>query len=251
MVVKWDVAIPELTGEETRRGYVYLPESYESEPDRRYPVLYMFDGHNVFFDEDATFGKSWGMKTYMDQSKKQLIIVGIECNHNGNDRIMEYSPFDFEYAPFGTVPGKGGIYMDWLVKTLKPYIDATYRTLPDRANTIIAGSSMGGLMTLYGVSAYNDVFQRGAALSPSMWIAPDKSLEMLNSGKMDTDTCLYMDYGSVEMANHNGNPEVLGDACRALLKKGVNLTFRIVPGGTHSEASWEKQIPIFMECLGL
>ena len=61
MVKKWQITIPELTGDITRNAYVYLPESYDREPERRYPVLYMFDGHNVFFDWDATYGKSWGM----------------------------------------------------------------------------------------------------------------------------------------------------------------------------------------------
>ena len=67
MVEKWKVTIPELTGDETRRAYIYLPESYKYKPKKRYPVLYMFDGHNVFFDSDATYGKSWGMKKYMDK----------------------------------------------------------------------------------------------------------------------------------------------------------------------------------------
>ena len=66
MVDKWNITIPELTGEEERRAYVYLPESYFKSTKKRYPVLYMFDGHNVFFDEDATFGKCWGMKEFMD-----------------------------------------------------------------------------------------------------------------------------------------------------------------------------------------
>ena len=66
MVNKWEIQIPELTGEEKRNAYIYLPESYQYEQEKRYPVLYMFDGHNVFFDSDATYGKSWGMKEYMD-----------------------------------------------------------------------------------------------------------------------------------------------------------------------------------------
>ena len=91
MVIKWDVVIPQLSGDMARRAYIYLPDSYEEEPERRYPVMYMFDGHNVFFDEDATFGKSWGMNKFMQDSGKQLIIVGVECNHNGNQRLIEYS----------------------------------------------------------------------------------------------------------------------------------------------------------------
>ena len=77
MVKKWKVKIPTLTGEKERRAYIYLPASYSQYPDRRYPVMYMFDGHNVFFDSDATYGKSWGMNKYMQDSKKQLIIVAV------------------------------------------------------------------------------------------------------------------------------------------------------------------------------
>ena len=150
MVKIWSVAIPKLSGEKTRRVYLYLPDSYDKEPDKRYPVMYMFDGHNVFFDGDATYGKSWGMNKYMQKSKKQLIIVAVECNHEGNSRLQEYSPVNFENATLGKIKSKGRNYMQWLVGTLKPFIDENYRTLTDRKNTIICGSSMGGLMALYG-----------------------------------------------------------------------------------------------------
>ena len=216
MVIKWDVTIPKLSGDTPRRAYIYLPESYDEEPDRRYPVMYMFDGHNVFFDEDATFGKSWGMNDYMERTGKQLIIVGVECNHQGNCRLSEH-----------------------------------FRTLPDRRNTILAGSSMGGLMALYGATAYNSVFQRAACLSPSLWVAPGKVMEMIARARIRPDTTIYMDYGENEMANHVASQAAIPSTVYLLLTKGVNLAFRIVPGGNHSEASWEKQIPIFMECLGL
>ncbi len=251
MVIKWDVTIPKLTGDKTRKAYIYLPDSYETEPDKRYPVMYMFDGHNVFFDEDATFGKSWGMNKYMQETGKDLIIVGVACNPEGNGRIIEYSPFNYENATMGKIKGKGGVYMSWLIKDLKPYIDAHYRTLPDRENTIIAGSSMGGLMALYAVSAFNNVFQRAACLSPSLWIAPGQVLEMVARAHIENDTCVYLDYGSLEIFNHAANAESLISSGHLLLTKRVNLAFRIIPGGTHSEASWEQQIPIFMECLGL
>ena len=236
MVKKWKVKIPELSGDKERRAYIYLPASYAQEPKRRYPVLYMFDGHNVFFDTDATYGKSWGMNDYMMKGKKQLIIVAVECNHEGNSRLVEYSPFDSGTAALGKLKGKGRIYMNWLVRTLKPYIDSHYRTLPDRKNTLIAGSSMGGLMALYAATTYNHVFQRAACLSPSLWTNPGK---------------VYMSYGSEEMFNHAANAEALTSTTHMLLTKQVNLAFRIVPGGTHSEASWEKEIPFFMECLGI
>ena len=251
MVKRWKVKIPKLTGEKERRAYIYLPASYMKNPDRRYPVMYMFDGHNVFFDSDATYGKSWGMNKFMTESKKELIIVAVECNHEGNGRIVEYSPINYENATLGKVRGKGRLYMNWLVGTLKPYIDENYRTLPDRLNTSICGSSMGGLMALYAVAVYNHIFQRAACLSPSLWVSPGKVLEMLARAQIRRDTCIYMDYGSEEIFNHAANAEALFSTSHLLLTKRVNLTFRIVPGGTHSEAAWEKQIPIFMDCLGL
>jgi len=251
MVKKWNVTIPKLSGGKTRRVYLYLPDSYDKEPDKRYPVMYMFDGHNVFFDSDATYGKSWGMNKYMQKSKKQLIIVAVECNHEGNCRLQEYSPVNFENSTLGKIKGKGRSYMQWLVNTLKPFIDENYRTLTDRHNTIICGSSMGGLMALYGACVYNHVFQRAACLSPSVWVDPGKVLELIARAHIRNDTCIYMDYGSEEMFNHAANAEALISTSHLLLTKRVNLALRVVPGGNHSEASWERQIPIFMECLGL
>ena len=251
MVKKWYVTIPQLSGNQKRRCYIYLPESYRKDQQKRYPVLYMFDGHNIFFDADAAYGKSWGMREYMQRSKKQLIIVAVECNHQGNSRLQEYSPYGF-YAPeFGQIRGRGTAYMNWLTKTLKPYIDDNYRTLPEREHTLIAGSSMGGLMALYGVCAYNHVFSRAACLSPSLWTDANKAMQMISKANFRSDTCIYMDYGSEEMDNHFASAGALMAASNLLLARQVNLTMRIVPGGNHSEASWEKQIPIFMECLGV
>lgn len=251
MIKKWLVKIPKLSGDAERRAYIYLPESYQKDPEKRYPVMYMFDGHNVFFDSDATYGKSWGMAKYMNQSQKQLIIVAIECNHEGNCRLEEYSPFNHENSTLGSIKGKGRTYMNWMVHTLKPYIDENYRTLPDRKNTIICGSSMGGLMALYGAAVYNHIFQRAACLSPSLWVNPGKVLEMVAKAHIRNDTCIYMDYGSQEIFNHAANAESMISTAHLLMTKRVNLALRIVPGGTHSEASWEQQIPIFMDCLGL
>ena len=251
MIIKWNVTIPALSGDTPRQGYVYLPESYDCDPQHRYPVLYMFDGHNVFFDEDATFGKSWGMKDYMDRTKKELIIVGIACNAEGNHRLNEYSPVSFDYAPVGHIEGEGKAYMNWLVTELKPYIDSQYRTLPDRENTYIAGSSMGGLMSLFAVCDYNESFCKAACLSPSLWIAEEKILQLLRKTTPQPDTVIYMNYGSEELPNHAGIDHALMSALQLLMDKGVKPALHIVPGGSHCEASWEKQIPAFMECLGL
>ena len=251
MVKKWKVTIPRLSGEKHRRAYIYLPNSYSKDADQRYPVLYMFDGHNVFFDQDATYGKSWGMKSFMDRTKKDLIIVAVECNHEGNKRLQEYCPFNFESDDFGKIRGRGSVYMNWLTEELKPWVDRNYRTLPDREHTFIAGSSMGGLMSLYALCAYPRVFSGAACLSPSLWTSPTGVLEMIAKAKFGPDTVAYLDYGSQEMDNHGASASILTGANQMLLAKGVYSTLRIVPGGNHSEASWEKQIPIFMDCLGL
>ncbi|MDE6868451.1 MAG: alpha/beta hydrolase [Clostridia bacterium] len=245
MIESWDIQIPALTGEKTRKAYVYLPENYGN--GGRFPVMYMFDGHNLFSDKEATYGKSWGLSDYLDGNKVPLIIAAVECNHEGNERLSEYSPVDFDMRG-QKISGRGKKYMDWLVKTFKPYIDLHYRTLPDWENTAIGGSSMGGLMTLYALSAYKKYFSRGAALSPSLWVCKGVP-DFIESTKYKAGTRLYMDYGSCEFKNHDSQRDYFAGTASALIGKNVNLTSRIVPGGTHSEASWEKQIPYFINVL--
>ena len=186
----------------------------------------------------------------MTWTRKPLIIVAVECNQFG-ERFNEYAPVTYENREHGYIKGKGRLYMNWLIHELKPYIDANYRTLPDRSNTIIAGSSMGGLMALYGVCCYNKVFQRAACLSPSVWVDPSKIYNLVARGGIKNDTTIYMDYGSEEIGNHDGTADALISLSQLLFKKRVNLTLRIVPGGSHCEASWEQSIPVFMDCLGL
>ncbi len=250
MVFKWDITIPELTGEEPRRAYVYLPDSAEEEPDRRYPVLYMFDGHNVFFDEDATYGKSWGMGEYLDRTGTQLIVAAVECNHSpDNGRLSEYAPYSFQAPGIGRITGRGRQTMEWLVRTFKPMIDREFPTLKGRKDTFIAGSSMGGLMSLYALLEYNRVFSRAAALSPSLWFAAGKLDEMVRGAKVRPGTILYMDYGSRELGNHANMARQFSRMAGRLLEKGILLDCRIVPGGNHCEASWERQIPFFVSTL--
>lgn len=250
MVKVWNVTIPDFTGDEPRRAYLYLPESYEQEPKRRYPVLYMFDGHNVFFDDHATYGKSWGMKEYMDFTQTPLIIAAVECNHSpDNGRLIEYSPYAFKDSHFGKVNGRARITMKWMITVFKRYIDRHYRTLPDREHTFIAGSSMGGLMSMFALIQYNQYFSRAAALSPSLWTAPDKLERLIAQAPIDRDTVLYMDYGQLEFSNHEKMERHFLKITSALLKRQVMLNCRIIPDGTHCEASWEKQIPFFINTL--
>lgn len=248
MVKSFDVTLPSLTGDKTRKAYIYLPEDYDK-TQKRYPVMYMFDGHNLFFDETATYGKSWGLKEYLDKHAVPLIIASVECNHEGHSRLSEYSPVDFSFKDDTLIKGRGKKYMDWLVTSFKPYIDANYRTLPDRLNTAIGGSSMGGLMTVYALAKYNKYFSRGAALSPSLWADGGGAPSFVTGGRFGRDSILYMDYGSREFDNHGVQRKAFSDTAGALIQKGVMLAARIIPGGTHTEASWEKQIPYFMKTL--
>ena len=244
------VVFPSPNGPDERRAYIYLPASYKKNPDRRYPVLYMFDGHNVFFDSDATYGKSWGMKKYMDHSRTELIIAAVECSHDPyHGRLKEYSPYDFKDRKLGEFKGYGQTTMEWLIHDFKNEIDTHFRTLPDRENTFIAGSSMGGLMSLYAVLAYNEYFSGAAALSPSIWTNPTCIEQLIKTANIHPDTRIYMDYGSREMDFRKKMKTQFRKVTSLLLSKGIFLTSRIVPYGDHCEACWEAQIPIFMQIL--
>ena len=250
MIEIHSVTLPELTGGEERRLYVYLPEAALDEPERRFPVLYMFDGHNVFFDEDATYGKSWGLGEYLDEHETPLIVAAVECNHHpDHGRIIEYAPFDFTARPYGSVKGRGKDTMDWIVNELKPRLDASYPTLPDREHTFIAGSSMGGLMSLYALTAYNYVFSRAAALSPSLEFDGVGLRRLIESAPIAPDTVLYMDYGEREWGWAKSASRRFGATVSRLLRRGVRVTARVVPEGEHCEASWERQIPFFIPTL--
>ncbi|HYC27687.1 MAG TPA: alpha/beta hydrolase-fold protein, partial [Chitinophagaceae bacterium] len=154
--------IPQL--KRSRRIWVYLPPDY-SGGTKKYPVLYMHDGQNLF-NEATSYAGEWGVDETLDSMKKQCIVIGID---NGLlKRMNEYNPYNNER--FG--PGEGRQYIDFIAKTLKPYIDKKYRTLKDRNNTIIAGSSMGGLISMYAAVIYPRVFGAAGVFSPSFWISP-------------------------------------------------------------------------------
>ena len=243
------IQIPELPTEQPRRLYVYLPRGY-AQTDRRYPVLYMFDGHNVFYDSHATYGKSWGMKEYLERSKAQVILVAVECNPEGFRRLSEYSPWSFHAPkPVGDIEGMGKVTMDWFTGTLKPEIDRTYRTLPDRAHTLICGSSMGGLMAIYAAVAYNDVFSRAAALSPSLWVSPKGMAELIRSHPLQPVTRVYLDMGTGEAEGRTEPLTGMFEVAKGLSKAGAEVAADVIPGAMHNEAAWEKRIPAFMRYL--
>ena len=247
MILVEKIQIPALPTKKPRRLYVYLPRGYD-ETDERYPVLYMFDGHNVFYDSHATFGKSWGMKQYLQRTKQKLIVVAVESNREGNRRIFEYAPWSFFAGRFGPIEGLGKVTMDWITKDLKPEIDRCFRTLPDRAHTLIAGSSMGGLMALYAVTAYNDVFSRAAALSPSPWISTQE-MKKCFSVPLKKPTRVYIDMGTGEAHGLWQPMATMFNVAKTLNRAGADVFANMIPGAEHNEAAWEKRIPDFFRYL--
>lgn len=250
MLKKWTISVSEFADQEPRTLYIYLPSSYYRKTRKRYPVLYMFDGHNLFSDSDATYGKSWGLKEYLDHTKTEIIVVALECSHQPNqERLREYSPFTFHEDPIGTIYGRGRTTMNWYAYTLKKKVDQHFRTLRDREHTYIAGSSMGGLMSIYALLSYGHIYSRAAALSPSLWVEPDKIQALIDEATIYPNTMLYLDYGTEEFRNHEGMKELFVGAVYELQQKNICVTSRMVPNGTHSEASWEKQLPFIFHTL--
>ena len=240
---------------EDRTLHIYLPDSYYSS-DAQYPVMYFWDGHNLFFDSDATYGKSWGLKEFLDSWSPELIIAGIECSHHGEHRLDEYCPYDAEL--FGTkISGEGRETMEWMTGVLKPYMDGHFRTLPSRETTAIGGSSMGGLMSLYAVTMYNDVYSRAACVSPTLMIVEKQLREEISARDLDPDTRIYLSWGSREGGDDPHSPfaEYVSSVNRnmqeLLIHKGVFTSLYLQKGGRHCEADWEKQLPVFMNYLWL
>ena len=138
--------------------------------------------------------------------------------------------------------------MDWYVNELKPYVDDNYPTLPQRRYTFISGSSMGGLMTLYALLEYNRYFSRGAVVSPAVYFSFENVREMIRSATIEKDTILYIDYGEKELFGSRAEKD-FRDMVYLLQEKRVLLESRIVPGGIHSEITWEKQLPFLIDVL--
>ena len=247
MIKKFEVTVPAPSGAQKRAAYVYLPKAYDGK--KRFPVLYLFDGQTAFFDETSPFGDSLRMGEALDRLNASLIVVAVDCDEK--DRLTEYSPFAF-VSPYGSSEGKGTVYMDWLINKFKPMIDENYLTLPARDHTYIAGSSMGGLITVFAICRYPEIFAGGAALSPSLWVAPEACAKMVAEAEWKQAPSLYLDYGTKELKSHGEWQRQGLTACfEALIKKNVAFTFRLIEGGKHSEKSWREQIPVFLKALNL
>lgn len=237
--------------------HIYLPNDYDTS-DRRYPVMYFFDGHNLYRDGDATYGKSWGLETFLDSWGKEMIVVGMECGHEGKERLSEYSPYSFGKFFLGPVRGTGKATMDWIVHEVKPMIDREYRTYPFREATGIGGSSMGGLMSLYACVAYNHVFSKAACLSSTIFPCFGDVVRDIVGHTLDSDTRVYLSWGTEEAGGTRENPDEDWQsqtarnhlAVEALLRQqNVDVRLYCQRFGGHCEADWEKQVPGFMNYL--
>ncbi len=240
--------------------HIWLPEGYANSRER-YPVMYFFDGHNLFLDEDATYGRSWGVKGFMESWGKELIVVGIECGHDGEERLSEYLPYPANTGShFDRFEPTGDKTMDWIVEEVKPFIDANYRTIPFRECTGIAGSSMGGLMALYAAVRYNRWFSKAGCISSAVGFCMDPLTEDLSACAISPDTRVYLSWGTKEawgLADGDRDKEdttsaTYGwnrDIADRIRQAGAFARLRCQVGGGHCEADWEKLVPEFMDYL--
>lgn len=230
--------IPQL--DRTRKIWLYLPPDYASSK-KSYPVLYMHDGQNLF-DNATSYSGEWGVDEFLDSifsaGKKEVIVVGID---NGlQKRMSEYNPWEFQN--FGK--GEGDQYVDFLVEKLKPYIDKHYRTLPNKKNTFIAGSSMGGLISFYAALKYPIVFGGAGIFSPAFWTASAiDSAVITRSKKMNSKLFFY--------AGGKEGDAMIPDMTRIekeIKKISLSPTKEIIdPEAKHNEAAWRKWFPAFYE----
>ena len=238
--------------------HIYLPDDYTNGMDR-YPVLYFFDGHNLFSDDDATYGKCWGLKTFLDKWEGKLILVGIECGHEGDERLSEYMPYrPLLTTRFAMYRPMGHATMEWIVSEIKPMIDRDYRTLPDREFTGIGGSSMGGLMALYAGAHYNHIFSKAACVSSAIGFCVRPLLKDLRASEIRPGSKFYLSWGTKEAFGIK-NPDRDDRSSKTykwnrqvrevLESKGADVSMYCQVGGAHCEADWEKQNPIYMEYL--
>jgi predicted alpha/beta superfamily hydrolase len=229
-VTKFVIGAPQL--DTVKTIWVYLPKDYKNS-ENYYPVIYMHDAQNLF-DKETAYAGEWKVDEYLDGlSTNESIIIGIE--HGNEKRIDELTPYKHEI--YGG--GKGDTYIKFIKNTLKPHIDSSYRTFPDPKNTILFGSSLGGLISLYGVLNYPDTFGKAGIFSPALWINPE-IYNLVESATISISTRFYFLAGTEE------SESMIPDLNRmiSLLKtKGVpdeHIKSRSIEGGQHNEAFWSQ-----------
>jgi predicted alpha/beta superfamily hydrolase len=215
---------------------VHLPATYQ-ESDRAYPVLYMQDGQNLF-DHLSSYAGDWKLGKIMAAAARlghEAIVVGVP--HMGAQRVTEYSPF----VDRTQGSGAGDRYLDFLTETLKPVIDQRFRAKPGPADTGIVGSSMGGLLSLYGFFRPGSVFGYAGVLSPSLWFADEAIFSFVESVPYRPGR-LYLDIGSLEGPEHVARARRMRDLLQAKgYRLGSELRWLESRSGRHDEASWGRR----------
>lgn len=224
-----------------RRIWIYLPESY-AVSKKRYPVLYLQDGQNVF-DEATSFSGEWGVDEFLDSldnQNRECIVIAID--NGGDKRINEYCPYDME--KYGK--GEGDLYAAFLVKTLKPYVDQHFRTKRTKENTFIAGSSLGGLISLYALIKYNRVFGGAGVFSPAFWIAPNLKNYVEKQGKKVKGK-IYFYAGEAE--SDSMVPDMMAVYEKLQAFSSAKMISVLSKEGKHSESDWRKEFPGFYKWM--
>lgn len=217
--------------------WVYLPKSYKTS-SKTYKVVYMHDGQNLFDDKTSYVGE-WHIDELLDSiNSNESIIVGIE--HGGEKRMDELTPYKNE--KYGG--GNADSYLLFITNTLKPYIDSTYRTLTDSKNTTIFGSSLGGLVSLYAIIKYPDVFGNAGMFSTAIWINKDNMFDLVKTATIAHDKKFYFLVGSAEGETTEDASLMVSDQhdmVKLLLDKGVdhnNIIDNVILNGHHNETLW-------------
>ena len=224
---------------------VYLPDSYAMDGRRRFPVVYMHDGQNLSDAAIAFGGKTWQLGAAMERlAQKGLDAVVVGVHNMGRSRLAEYSPHrDPRHGG-----GRGERYVRFLEQTLKPRIDARYRVRREREATVVAGSSMGGLISLYAFFRQPSPFGGAAALSPSIWFGARQILEFIEAAPQPGGR-VYLDVGTEEGAGTLRDARALARALRAKGYRRRDFLFVEATGHRHQENDWADRLPYALEFL--
>lgn len=243
-----------------RRIRVLLPENYYDEAWQHYPVLYMHDGQNVFYSKESYSGYSWKIIPTLKNHKElpKLIVVGID--NAGERRLDEYGPWrtNTGTGDFSHAGGAGMKYADWLAQQVKPFIDQHYRTRPERENTLLAGSSMGGIITAYIGAQYPDTFGHLGVFSLASWFSESDFLHFLHHHPLNINSRVFIQVGTNEGDEidakfvQNMNQAYIDCALhyyQALLRTGHPLDkirLKIMANEIHHEKHWADHFADFL-----
>lgn len=217
---------------------VYLPPSY-ARGDRRYPVIYMHDGQNLF-DRATSFGEAWEVdQTLEDASAEGMEAIVVAIPNMGPERLNEYSPWRDAGHREG---GRGDAYVDFIVQTVKPIVDRDFRTRPEREATGIAGSSMGGLISLYAFFRNPEVFGFTGVMSAAFWFASHRIYRWIEDRPFAGGR-VYLDVGTSEGKGEVADVRRMKNLLETKgYRTGRDLQFFVEMGGQHNERAWQRRL---------